>query len=654
MTKPAARIIFLQGLFAVGAIVIVWRSVVLQVVQHAGWRERARRESEANREIPAARGTIYDRTGVPLALSQPHYRVQIALDQVVDRRALQALIPRVLGVSRARVAAQFTRRYPYFYGPFSAEEVEPLRAIRGVHLESFFQRVYPMGDLARPILGRLDQDGTHGIEGIEKALDTVLTGRAGVALYMRDGAGRILAAPGTQIRGAVPGRDVYLTIHHELQSIAEGALERAVAEFNAHGGDIVMLDVRTGELLAIASLRTDSATQRLVPNAGALIEPNEPGSTSKLFTAAAVLRTGADTTPVFAEHGRWRMPVSANRFREIEDTHAEDGDLTLGEVIRVSSNIGISKFALRLTPEQQFGTLRDFGFGTLPPIDFPGLSAGRLVRPARWANARYTMPSLAQGYEWMATAVQLAAGYATIANHGRLMETSLVEAIRAGDSTVWEERPREIRQVIPASVADRLIQYLTLATDSGGTGTRARLDRIAVIGKTGTAEIRPYTGGNYRASFAGLFPGDDPRLVVYVMIDRPRGAEHFGGLTAAPTVRALLQQALVSAGSPLEMSRFMVARGGASSSGPVPPPAVPGTGAVAVSLPVPVARAAPEAPVQVPEVKGSAVREGVRLLLAAGLEVRVRGSGLIRTTIPASGDSLPRGSVVTLVADSTR
>lgn len=655
MAKPAARILVLQALLALGGAAVVWQSFRLQVVQHAVWKARAEKYRYKTSAVSAPRGRIYDRNGVPLAVTDEGYRIAIAQNQLRDTAAVMALLVTKLRIPREHVIKEFRDNDAFFNTLFSASQVEPLRRIRGVHLQPIRERTYPVRSLASHLLGRLDDQG-HPSGGIERMLDSLLEGAPGEARYQLDSHGRSIEAPDSRLQEPVPGKDVYLTIDRNVQAIAEGALRRTVDASRARGGDVVILDLRTGELIAIASLRTDEVVGQVVPTASALVEPFEPGSTSKIFTAAAVLRVGGDTTPVSGMGGIWNMPVSATRVRRLEDEHKTTAMLTLGETIKFSSNIAISQFARRITGAQQYQAIRDFGFGSIPGTGFPGEYPGGITRPSKSANLAYTQPSWAQGYEWTATSLQMAVGYGTIANDGLLLVPQLLHEVRNGvtGEVLYRARPTTVRRVVSSRVAQRLREYLTLATDSGGTGTRAQLDIYSVIGKTGTAVMAPYGPGNYRASFAGIFPGDDPQWVVYVMIDHPTAGSYFGGFVAAPAVRSMLLQALAASSSPLDRSRI--------TAEPTAPPVahaaveIPaGIVVTRVSWPLSnVAHTGRTDRIPVPALVGAPVREAAYLLHRLGLTVRLAGRGRVQSTLPTAGDSLTRGATVTIYADSAR
>jgi cell division protein FtsI (penicillin-binding protein 3) len=646
MAKPATRLGFLQALLALGALAVVVRAFVVQVRQHEVWSERALQRDIRTSRITARRGSIFDRGGMALAATYEAYHVSVAVNELRDPDGDRRLIGRSLGIAPAELVRRFRPAHPYFDGPYDAVQVHPIRSLRGVHFTALHAREHTMGSLARPLLGRTDRESGRGLEGIEAAYDTLLAGTPGVERVWRDGRGRDVPIPGGTVIEPVPGNDLLLTVDHRLQGIAEGALDRGIAEYRAQGGDVVIVDIRTGHLLALASARTPAGGVRPVPNAGALVEPSEPGSTAKIFTAAALLLTGADTTPVYGEGGTWLMEVANNR--PIVDTHREDGFLSLGQAIEVSSNIAMSKFSLGLDAADQYRTLRSFGFGTPPGTGFPAETPGYLPLPATRANLNYTRPSWAMGYEFMASGLQMAMAYAAIANGGVLLSPTLLSEVRRHPTghVLWRHRPDTVRRVLDAGTASRLMEYLRLATDSGGTGEGAQLERWRVVGKTGTAKLRVdgAYASQYRASFAGIFPADAPRFVLYVSIDRPGGDAIYGGAVAAPIVRTILLQALALPDSPLETGR-----GGTLASQPTPPTRREPTGEVRrVAFPLRPDSVREHPPVDVPDVRGWSLREGIHALHRRGLGVRVVGLGNIGRSDPTAGLAVPRGTIVTL------
>ena len=655
MARPQTRIAVIQFAFALGVMAILARTAQLQLVQGDKWAEQAQRQRTERTVLPARRGALYDRNGVPLAISQEFYHVGLAPNELTDApRAIQ-LLSRQLGVPRAALAREVRarKRWIYFHGPFTASQVQPLRTLDGIHLTGDFQRFYPSRALARPIIGGLSPDGPVGAAGLELSLDSILTGQPGEAVLLKDRAGRRYDSPARLVREPVAGNDVVLTIDAELQEIAERGLDEALVQMRAEGGDVVFFDPTTGELLALAS-RQRGTTSTGSLRASTFTDPFEPGSTAKLFTAAALLvhRRVDSSDAVFSEGGRWRMPITrSGRTRVITDVHKTSGNLTLARTIQVSSNVAMAKFSSRLSPEEQFEMLRDFGFGTPTGAEFPSESRGRLARPDSW-QPMYTRASMAMGYEFGVTPVQLAAAYGAIANDGLLLTPTLVREIRnPSGHPVYQHQPEPVRRVVPAQVAAQLRDFMRGAVGEGGTGGGAQLANYSLLGKTGTAvrfEGGRYVSGEYTASFAALFPADDPQLVVVVKIDNPTG-KYYGGLTAAPVTRTMLQQALALRRVAIDRSRL--ARRD-STSPPVHKPLAARAGMTPIILSWPYqADRLNAAATVIPDVTGRTVREAALALHRRGFRVSLRGLGLVIRTAPMAGQTAGAGTSITVWAE---
>jgi cell division protein FtsI (penicillin-binding protein 3) len=649
MARPAKRILVLQVIFAAGVAGILGRAAWLQLVRGRELARRAAEQRTAPRELMARRGTLYDRNGVPLVISQPKFRVQIALREVRDTARLLRVFANDLGLRADTLRRAFRRgtpRYPYFHGPFTARQVERLRSFRGVYLEPAYSRAYPKGALAAPIIGRLDADGVHGASGLERTLDSLLAGVPGLTTDLRDPSGRRIESPGRLIRPPVAGHDVVLTLDAELQAIAEYTLARALRDFRAQGGDVVFLDPRSGELLALASLAPGDNSV-----ASVFTTPFEPGSTAKPFTAAALLalKRVTPTETVSGNNGTWTFPITPRVTRTIRDVHPQPGELTLARAVQVSSNIGMAKFALKLRPEEHYDMLRRFGFGAPTGVEFPSEAVGSFSRPHRW---RYGLEpqSVAMGYSFSVTPVQLAAAYGALANEGVLLAPTLVREVRGPDGDVrYRHEPEPVRRAIPPEVAATIREYLNEAASDSGTGGRAQV-RGGVLGKTGTALVAErggYQKGEYRASFAAIYPARDPQLVVVVTIDRPQGA-YYGGVTAAPVTAEMLRQALAAKSGVVDKTTL----GETAPTVERPGGHRPSAGRVSsVTLPLadsPRPKAAPIA--IVPDVAGRPLRAAIYALHQRGFRVRVEGEGRAVRTWPGAGDSLPAGRVVVLYA----
>ena len=646
MPKLPSRITLIGAGFIAAALAVVVRAGYVQLSQGTYWRQRAAEQQTTVVALPAPRGGLYDRNGVALALSQETFGVGLAPKQVRDRPLVASRLAAVLGKPRAEMLRllRSDRVWYEWPGPYQWTAVSPLRGVRGVYLPRRLERYYPKVDFGARIVGRVNAAGRGG-SGLERALDTLLAGRAGRAVMLRDRGGRTYPSPSRPASEPVPGADVYLTLDADLQEIAERALTEAVAQTRAAGGDVVILQPETGEVLALAAVRSGGG-------GGLVSDAFEPGSTAKVFTAAALLRTGkarSDDT-VFAENGTYPLGE-----RTIHDVHPH-GTLTLADVIRVSSNIGIAKLGSRLTNVELYETFRDFGFGYPTGIDLPAEAGGRLRHPRSWTPE--SPASLAMGYEVAVTPLQLAAAYASLANSGVLLEPVLVREVRApGGEVIFRMAPRPVRRVVAPSVASQLA-HMMIGVVEEGTARRAALGTYHLAGKTGTALRNVggrYLEGHYTASFVGLFPAEDPQLVLVVKIDDPVG-EYFGGTTAAPVVRTILEAALATPAVALDRGR-LTRRTAPGAAGPAEGGAVPvaaGGGAPLVVAWPPAALprlAGADSPRPVPDVAGLGLRAAVRALHRSGFEVRIEGWGRAVSTTPAAGAAALPGTTVIVHAE---
>src|SRR5437870_11859645 len=404
MAKLAVRLRAVEVVVGGALVCIAGRAAQLQLLEGRRWAEEARAQRTEHVALPARRGALTDRHGTPLALTQETYHVGVAVNELRDPAKDVPRIARRLRLATADVQRALRRRYAYFAGPYSVIDVQPLRAVRGVHLEPVLNRFYPAPDLARPVIGRVGDDG-RGASGLERALDSLLAGRAGAAVVLKDRAGREYESPARVISQPVAGADVALTLDAELQEIAQRALDDAIRRMDADGGDVVMLDPATGDVLAVASQRRDGSAPP-----SAFTQTFEPGSVAKIFAAAALIAFNRvrPADRVSGEGGRWKLADRTLKDDEPLPT------LTLADAIRVSSNIAMAKFATRLAPPEQHRLLRHFGFGTQTGIEFPSESPGRLRLPVEWS--RPSAASLAIGYELSVTPLQLAVAYGAIAN----------------------------------------------------------------------------------------------------------------------------------------------------------------------------------------------------------------------------------------------
>ena len=537
---------------ALFAAAVIGKAARVQLVQGRTWAASALRQQSTERTIPAPRGDILDATGETMAQSRETVKLDVAPPEVRDRAKLHAALLKA-GVPAAAAAKVLdaSRKWVPLPGRYLAVDVAAVSAMRGVYTTAIIERAYSASEGTRRIVGRVDADG-RALDGVELALDSLLAGHAGAATVMRDGRGHRFESPALPGRAPLQGNTVLLTINHELQEIAERALGDAVTKMSAEGGDVVVMDPANGEVLAMASQRADPRATAST----ALTEPYEPGSTIKPFIAAALLEHGrAQETDVMPTYNG----VLTINGRTVNDEHRA-AQLTLAEVLRWSSNVGIVQFAERLSAREEYEALRDFGFGTPTGVPYPVEAAGTLREPGKWS--RQSGSSLAMGYEIAVTPLQLAAGYVALANDGELLEPALVKEVRAPDGRVlYRHERRVVRRVVSPAVARRVRQML-LGVVEGGTALKADLGSFSLAGKTGTA--RRTVHGRYAAAehiptFVGLFPGDHPQFVILVKLDNPRGA-YYGGLTAAPVTKAVLEAALASRSAALDRRTLAASR----------------------------------------------------------------------------------------------
>jgi cell division protein FtsI (penicillin-binding protein 3) len=660
-----SRVGAVHGAFVLFAVALLGRAAWVQVGQADRWRARATGQQEVQTEIPAVRGAILDAAGTVLVESRPLVRLDIAPTEVKKPGELAAAL------RRAGVAPEFVRRatdrrrkWVELPGRFLSTDIEEILAMRGVHPRPVLERVPPSTDGLRRLLGTVDREG-RAIGGMEAALDGALRGTPGRTVLVKAGRAGRLSSPEERYEAPAPGRTAVLTLHQGLQDIAERALSDAIGSMQAQGGDIVVLDPHTGEIRALASRRARADAS----GATALTEPYEPGSTLKPFIAAALLERGrvALDDVVNTHDGVWRI-----NGRTINDVHRA-ARMDFAEVIRQSSNIGMVQFAERLTPAEQYETLRDAGFGMVTGVPYPSESSGRLRMPREWSG--FSQASLAMGYEIAVTPLQLALAYGAIANGGELLEPALVKELRRDDGkVVYESRRRVVRRIMSEETA-RTLRGLLREVVTGGTSKGANLATYELAGKSGTArrvsaDGTGYEAGSYTASFVGLFPADKPQLVILVKLDDPQGA-YYGGRIAAPVTKAVLEMAIAARDGALdartltgprlqqlasakqaaaETTMTEAVREAEEKAAQQAQPSAPFVVELGVPAPAPkrVVTARP-----VPDVRGLPTRQAVHELHRAGFRVSlVRGGDPSDRshTSPAAGTVLAAGTTVRLAS----
>jgi cell division protein FtsI (penicillin-binding protein 3) len=536
-------------------VVLGGRLVQLQGIDGGDLAGAAQQQRLHSTTVPAVRGQILDRDGRVLAYSVAARTIFADPRGIADPAATAAKLGPLLGIAPGTLLPKLRKKGRLAYVPLE-KNVTPEKArailsagIAGIGAEDSTQRLYPGNDVASSVIGFTGVNG--GSAGIEQKFDPQLRGTAGRLLVERGSNGLEIPGGLREETAAVRGSDVRLTIDQDLQFMAQGALAAAVRAVNARGGQLVVQDVRTGEVLASATAPTFDAqhpsrveaTRRGNP---AVQSPVEPGSANKVVTFAAALDKGlikADT-PMLVPDG-YRVPG-----KTVHDawSHAPTKWTATG-VLAKSSNVGTLMVAEKLGPSAFYDYERRFGIGTRTGIELPGESPGILPAPDTWSGTTFGNLPIGQGVSM--TALQLAGMYQTIGNDGVRIPPRIVQSVTGADGRVTPtERPAGVRVV--SEQAARTVRLMMEATVAkGGTAPKAAIDGYRVAGKTGTAQkpdaaCRCYAGG-YWATFAGMAPADDPRLVISVVIDEAKGGGH-GGAVAGPLFKQVMSYALASRG----------------------------------------------------------------------------------------------------------
>jgi cell division protein FtsI (penicillin-binding protein 3) len=532
---PNRRIRLLLVFFVLAFLGTFGRAVWLQAVQAQPLDRLARGQHHATIEVPAARGSLLDRKGVELAIGKQAITVYANPRHVADPRATAIAAGRALHIDPDRLypkLADRSRGFVYIARKADPERAEALKALdlTGLGFYPEERRVYPLGTTAAHVLGFAGLDN-RGLSGLELALDKTLAGRNGRQTIVRDPFGRTLDVLSSV--APVEGRNVRLTLDDTLQANAQSVLLRTVRQWGAKAATAVVLDPRTGEVLAMASepgfdANRFSETDRDTQRNRAVTDTYEPGSTLKVVTVAAALSEGlvAPSTPFSLEPS---IRVADRVIHEAHRTRTER--MTVAEILSRSSNVGTITLAELLGRSRLETWIERFGFGKKTGIDFPGETSG--ILPFYWSGS--TIGTLPIGHGIAVTPVQMAAAYAAIANGGVWLRPRIVA-----------DHPSKRRRVMSKPVADQLMSMLRDVVIEG-TGTEAEVEGYQVAGKTGTAAKPDPRGGysksRYVASFVGVVPASAPRLVVLVTVDEPRGAI-WGGVVAAPAFQQIAHFAL--------------------------------------------------------------------------------------------------------------
>ncbi len=536
MTNRRIGVLAAAFLLLLGAALM--RAAWLQVVKGPEYAAMALRQHRETVVVPAARGTIVDRNGQPLAIGRLATTVYANPRQVDEARDVTLAVGKLFGNDPAELFPLLTDRSKGFVyvarkaDPTKAEKLEKLGyAGLGFYPEEL--RFYPQGPVGAQILGYAGLDN-KGLEGLERSLEGTLAGKPGSQTIVKDPFGRALDV--VETKPETPGNDVRLTIDRQIQANAEEVLAETVRARGAKSATAVVMDPRTGEVLALATAPRFNANRFSTTRADrrrnrAVTDSFEPGSTFKLVTVAAALQEG-----IVNPRSSFRLaPTLKVADRTIREAHTRGTQrMTVRQIVEYSSNIGTITIAQRLGEGRLASWIDRFGFGRTTGIDFPGESAGFALPVSEWSGS--TIGTVPIGHGIAVTAVQMARAYAVIANGGRLVQPRLIDRVGGSDVSVGSRK-----RIVSKAVADQMLDMLRGVVIEG-TGTQAAIPGYTVAGKTGTAaKIDPngtYSSSRYVASFAGLVPASKPELVIMVMVDEPR-AGYYGGDVAAPAFREI-------------------------------------------------------------------------------------------------------------------
>jgi len=535
---PGWRATALFVVLLIGLVGLLGRGVYLQGIHNDFLQEKGNARYSRVIEVSAHRGMITDRNGDPLAISTPVESVwAIPSDVEADAGQVRKLA-QILGMGVEEVKNRLfdaSRDFVYLKRHLPPDQAEKVVALNlpGVSLQREYRRYYPAGEEAAQTLGFTGQDD-NGQEGLELAMQERLAGKPGSQRVIKDRRGHIVEDAGS-LHPPKPGSDIVLSLDSNVQHLAYRELESAVKQHRAKAGAVVVLDARSGEVLALANYPAYNPNNRGKVSSQAMrnraiADLFEPGSTMKPFTVATAIEQGKvrPETVINTEHGVYTVGG-----RKIHDSHP-DSMLTVAQIIQKSSNVGAAKIALSMEPETLWQSLSDSGFGAQTGSNFPGEAPGKLRAPKTWRPIEQATMSYGHGIS--VNLLQLARAYTIFANDGELKPISLLKL----DTTAIGKK------VFSDRTAHALADMLELAVQAGGTAPLAQVAGYRVAGKTGTAH--KLEGGRYVnryvASFVGFAPASNPRLIVAVMIDEPDNGQYYGGLVAAPVFSKVTGDAL--------------------------------------------------------------------------------------------------------------
>lgn len=543
--------VFFNALVVLGFCVILARASRLQLIEHETWLERSQSQTEATMRVPTFRGSITDRQGRLLSYSVPQRSLFADATKVDPRNQLPARLAPILDESASVIAGKLAnqRRFVWLKRHLTDQQAIAVEDLKqpALNLVEEYKRFYPYGQVGGQVVGFVGVDGS-GLEGVEKGYDQMLRENSVTVGQLQDGVRKCLWLDTAPPPEPMENFGVRLTLDTFIQYLAEFELEKAVQQYRAKSGEVVILDPQTFEVLAMANWPFFDPNLANKSSAEAwrnrcITDSFEPGSTFKVFAVSAALEEGLikERDRIFCENGKIGLADHV-----IHDVHPY-GWLTIPEVIKYSSNIAAAKIALLLGNERYYRYVRGFGFGVRTGVTLPGEVRGLLRPGKKWRPIELATTGFGQGIG--VTALQLTTGIACLANGGEIGRPTMVKQIFDDQGQRYEPlRTRPLRRIVSKKTAQQICDMMVGVTQQGGTGVKATPDGYIAAGKTGTAQVldpqtKRYSSNKYTSVFTGFIPADKPRLAISVVIHEPQGA-NYGGVVAAPVFRNIAAKAL--------------------------------------------------------------------------------------------------------------
>lgn len=687
-------------------VIILYKLINVQIINSAKYKIAARKQYEEKIKISPSRGLIYDRNMNVLVSNSLQYSFAVDPNMVAKPDSIANLFAKIFKKDKSEYLSKITNKSTSFIYLERKVDVANIQGLDSADFDGLIilkepKRVYNYGRLASQVLGYTNIEGV-GLSGIEQSMENELAGKDGFVIMQRDGKGQYKPNMDIPKKEPVNGNNIVLTLDVNIQKFAEEELERGVKETNSISGKVIVTNVKTGEVLGMASYPSfDPNSITIADTAGfmnrTISDVYEPGSTFKVVAASAALEEKLmdKLSLINTENGHYTLASNVT----MEDEH-KSASMTFQQALEQSSNIGFMKISQKIGSERFYKYARDFGFGISTGIELPGENRGILKRPIDFSPI--SLPYMAIGYEVLINAMQLTEAYSAVANNGTLLKPYIIKKETALDGqTIFENSPIEIRQVISQNTA-KLLSTLMVGVVETGTATDAKIDGMKIAGKTGTAQRvidGKHSSGSHTGSFVGFFPADNPQFLITVILDDPKNGQFYGGKIAAPVFKRIAEKIIGFSGNlNLNEPKFESKTSGGEivnvsnnsvvipnlvnlklddakdilrdlklncevvypdysklnnflvveSQFPEPNSKADINAKTTVKLVVKNRETELKSVLLVPDVKGYSLRKAINVLSASGFDIDINGSGEVIDQMPKSGSSQLPNSKITL------